>query len=185
MPAIRLTAAALLGALCLPVAAQNLKPGLWEISNKLQSSNPQVEQAMAQMRQQMASMSPAQRKQMEEVMAKHGMQAAGSGPAGTSLRVCMTKEMLERDGVPAQQQGNCTTTAQPRSGNTQKISFRCTNPEATGEGQYTYLSPEAYSGKTVVTSVRQGKSETMTVEGAGKWLSADCGGLKPMGAAAK
>ncbi|WP_298931070.1 DUF3617 domain-containing protein [uncultured Ramlibacter sp.] len=176
--------AALAALLCLPAAAQNLKPGLWELSNKMQSSNPQMEQAMTQMKQQMASMSPAQRKQMEEMLAKQGMQMGSAGPGAMSVKVCMTKEMLERNGVPAQQQGSCKTTAHPRVGNTQKISFSCTDPQASGEGLYTFTSPEAYSGRTVMTSTRQGKAETITMDGAGKWLSADCGAIQPVQPAA-
>jgi len=170
----------LLAALCLPAAAQSLKPGLWELTNRMQSSDPKVDQAMAQMQQQMAAMPPEQRKQMEEMLAKQGMKLGSAGPGAISAKVCMTKEMLEREGVPAQQQDNCKTTVQPRVGNTQKISFRCTNPDSSGEGEYTFTSPEAYTGKMRVTSVRQGKTDTMTMDGAGKWLGADCGGIKPL-----
>jgi hypothetical protein len=42
--------------------AENLKPGLWEVTHKMQTSGGQMEQGMAQMQQQMASMPPEQRK---------------------------------------------------------------------------------------------------------------------------
>jgi len=38
-----------------------------------------------------------------------------------SVKVCMTKEMVERAHVPVQQQGDCQTTMQTRTGNTMKL----------------------------------------------------------------
>lgn len=59
-----------------PVAAQSLKPGLWEINNKMQSSSGQVEKAMAEAQKQMAAMPPEQRKLMQDMMAKQGVAMA-------------------------------------------------------------------------------------------------------------
>ena len=61
--------AAALVAFASAAGAQTLKPGLWEVTNKMQSSSGQMEQSMAQMQQQMASMPPEQRKMVEEMMA--------------------------------------------------------------------------------------------------------------------
>jgi hypothetical protein len=47
------------------------------------------------------------------------------------------------------------------------------------------MGPEAYSSRMKVTTQVQGKSETTTIEGAGKWLAADCGGIRPMAPPAK
>lgn len=174
--------AALLGALlacALPSLAQGTKPGLWEITNKMGGS-AEMDQAMAQMQQQMASMPPAQRKQMEDMMAKQGMSMGAGAGGGISVKVCMTKEMVERNEMPPPQQGECKSTASPRIGNTQKISFSCTQPPSSGEGQITYTSNEAYTMKMVTTTTVKGKPEKMTLDGTGKWLSADCGAVKPM-----
>ncbi|MEP6790421.1 MAG: DUF3617 domain-containing protein [Ramlibacter sp.] len=178
MKAHHLFATAVAAVLCLPAAAQSLKPGLWEVTNTM-VGNPQMEQAMAQMQQQLAAMSPAQRKQMEEVMAKQGVQMGGAAGGGMSAKVCMTKEMVETTPVPVQQHGDCKMTTQQRSGNTQKMAYTCTNPPSTGEGEYTFLGAEGYKGKMTVTSSARGKQQTMTMEGSGKWLGADCGTIKP------
>lgn len=183
MKARHVLAAAACAALCLPAAAQQLKPGLWEVTNKI-SGNPQMEQAIAQMQQQMASMPPAQRKQMEETMARQGVQMGG-GAAGVAVRVCMTKEMVDQNPVPVQQQGDCKTTTQQRTGNTYKTAFTCANPASSGEGEYTFMGPEAYKGKMTVQSSPRGKPETMTMEGSGKWIGADCGSVKPFPTAKK
>jgi hypothetical protein len=93
----------------------------------------------------------------------------------------MTREMVERNEVPPPQQGDCKSSASPRVGNTQKISFSCTQPPSSGEGQITYTSNEAYTMKMVTTTTVKGKPEKMTLDGSGKWLSADCGAVKPVG----
>lgn len=94
----------------------------------------------------------------------------------------MTKEMAEHDAIPAGR-GDCKTSQQQRSGNTMKMSFTCTNPPSTGESQVTFDGAGSYSSKTTVTTTTHGKPETMTMEGSGKWLSADCGSVKPIQAA--
>src|SRR5690349_945397 len=106
-------AAALLAAATLPAAAQTLKPGLWEMRQKMQGG--EMDKAMAEMQQQMKSMSPEQRKQMEAMMAARGVQMGPSAGGGMAVKVCMTKEMVERDEVPAAQ-GDCKTTSQKRTG---------------------------------------------------------------------
>lgn len=159
--------------------AQAMKPGLWEIKNKMQTSGGQMEQGMAEMQQQMAGMSPGERKKMQEMMAKQGVSIGAVGPAAMAVKVCMTKEMAERNEIPAQQDG-CKHTTSPRSGNTMKMSFTCTNPPSSGEGQVTFANPEAYTMKMTMTTAVQGKSEKVNMDASGKWLSADCGAIKPM-----
>jgi len=167
------------GSFAVGAAAQDLKPGLWEVSNKLQSASGEMDKAAAEMQQQMAGMPPEQRKMMEDMMAKQGVKMGAGGPGETSAKVCMTKEMVERNEVPAQQ-GNCKTTSHPRTGNTMKLAFTCTDPPSSGDGVYTIVSPEAYTMKLVLRSTAQGKPEAMNMDASGKWLGADCGKVKPM-----
>ena len=161
-------------------SAQNMKPGLWEVTNNMKSgSGGQMEQAQVQMQQQMAKMTPEQKKMMQDMMAKQGMQM-GSGPGGgMSVKTCITKEMAARDELPMQQ-GDCRTTNQQKSGNTMKFAVACANPPSTGEGQVTLTSPEAFSMRMAVQSKAGGQSHTVNMEGTGRWLSADCGSVKPM-----
>jgi len=178
MKSIHLLAAALV-ALASSAGAQTLKPGLWEVTHKMNDGNGQVDTQMAQMQKQMAAMPPAQRKQMEDMMAKHGTQMPAAAPGGgMSMKMCMTREMADRSDIPAQQ-GDCKTTQQSRSGNTMKMAFTCTNPPSTGEGQYTFTSPESYSMKMAVNTTVKGKPHKTNMEGSGKWLGADCGNVKP------
>lgn len=163
------------------VMAQTMKPGLWEISNKMQSDSGEMEKAMADMQKQMASMPPDQRKMMQDMLSKQGVAmgpGAGSGMS-VAVKVCMTKEMAERNEVPAHE-GDCKQTVSPRSGNTMKLSFVCAKPPSSGEGQVTFLSPESYRMQMSVNSSAGGKPVKMTMDGSGKWLAADCGSVKPI-----
>lgn len=161
-------------------SAQSIKPGLWEMQHQM-GGNPQMDQAMAQMQKQMAAMTPAQRKQMEAMMGQQGVTmptpAAGGGMA---MKVCITPEMAARSELPSQSEGQCTSTVTSRSGNTLKMRFVCQNPPSTGEGTYTFSGDTAYTMKMVMTTTRQGKPESMTMDGQGRWLSASCGAVKPV-----
>jgi hypothetical protein len=159
--------------------AQSMKPGLWEITSKMQSGSGQMERQMAQAQERMASLPPDQRKMMEEMMARQGVKMGTAGGGGMTMKVCMTKEMVERNEMPSQQRGDCKTTSQSRSGNTMKMAFACTNPPSSGEGQFTFNGSEGYTMKMAVNATVQGKPETMNMDATGKWLGADCGDVKP------
>ncbi len=167
-----------LAGLALAAQAQSMKPGLWEMQNKM-GGNPQMDQAMAQMQQQMASMTPEQRKMMQDMMAKQGVSMAPGKGGAMAVRICVTPEMAARQEVPSQTEGDCTTTVTSRSGNTMKMKFVCKNPASDGEGTYTFQGDSAYTANMVVRASHQGKPQTTTMDVQGKWLAADCGTIKP------
>jgi hypothetical protein len=169
-------AAGVLAAACLPAGAQQLKPGLWEIHNK--TNNAEMDQAMAEMQKQIASMPPGERKQMEAMLAKQGVRMTPGAGGGMTVQMCMTKEMVERDDVPMQD--GCRTTRNQRSGNTIRTAFTCANPPSSGEGEFTFQGSEAYTSKMTVRSQVGGKTDTTAMETRGKWLKADCGNVKPV-----
>lgn len=171
------------GLMATPAAAQTMKPGLWEVNNKMGGSGDmgaKMSAAMEQMKAQMASMPPEQRKQMEKMMAQQGINMSPESGGGMSARVCITKEMAARNEAPAQQQTDCKREAFQQSGNTTKFKFSCKNPPSTGEGTVTMHNPESYSMQMKVT--RQGGPDTgtMTMDAQGKWLGSDCGNIKPI-----
>ncbi|MDT8441191.1 MAG: DUF3617 domain-containing protein [Desulfuromonadales bacterium] len=158
--------------------AENVKirPGLWEHSFTIKSRSGEMESAMAQMQEQLASMPPAQRQMMEQMMAAQGV---GVGSMGTSVKVCVTREMSEHDYVP-QKDGDCKHQVIKRTGNTMKFRFDCAgDPPSSGEGEITMSNSKTYSGKTTVNTRVDGKPERMEMTQTGKWLSDDCGSIKP------
>jgi hypothetical protein len=94
-----------------------------------------------------------------------------------AMKVCITPEMAAKQDLPMQ--GECTSTVTSRSASTLKMSFVCKKPPSSGEGTYTFSGDTAYTMKMVINSMHQGKPQTTTMDGQGKWLSADCGTVKP------
>ncbi|MBC8058442.1 MAG: DUF3617 domain-containing protein [Rhizobiales bacterium] len=162
------------------VHAQTQAPGLWEHSFKLTSQGGEMERAQAQMQAQLAAMPPEQRKKIEEMMKGRGVTLGGA--QGTSVKFCLSKEQAAKPPEP-QMAGDCRQTDVKRSGNTMSYQFACTTPQrVSGEGQVTYLGEKAYTGKSTMTTQLQGQPQQMGMDMAGRWLAADCGDVKPLGA---
>jgi hypothetical protein len=159
--------------------AQNIKPGLWEFTTQMQGGSGQTSDAMAQAQKQMDSMPPDQRKMMQDMMAKQGVQMGTGAGGGMRAKVCVTQEMVDRNEVASQQDG-CTHKNGPRIGNTMKFSYVCTKPPSTGEGQVTFTGPESYSTKMTSTTTVNGRPEKMEMQNSGRWLGSDCGTVKPL-----
>lgn len=161
--------------------AQSTKPGLWEITNKM-GGNAQLDSAMAQAQKQMAALPPEQRKMMEDMMGKQGINLPSIGTGGAMvMKICITPEMAARSEMPNPQEGDCTTTITSRTGNSMKAKFACTDPPMTGEGTYTFSGDTAYTVDMKMNTTQNGKPESMTIKGGGKWLSSSCGSVKPIG----
>lgn len=155
-----------------------MKPGLWEVTSKLGGS-AEMDKAMAQMQQQMASMPPEQRKQMEAMLAKQGMSMSGA-PGGMQTKMCITQDMVARSQMPVQTQGDCTSSTSDKTSTGMKFKFTCTSPPSSGEGQYTFMGDSAYTMKMKINAAQQGKAVTTTLDSSGKWLGAGCGNIKPI-----
>lgn len=160
-------------------SAQNMKPGLWEIRSQMQGGAGGKNDELAQMQKELQGMSPDERKMVEAMMAKQGVSVSAAPGGGMAMKVCMTKEMVERNDMPSQQ-GDCKHSYSPRSGNTMKFSFACTKPPSSGEGSITFTSPEAYSTRMRTASGTPGRQEKMDLQSSGRWLGADCGSIKPI-----
>ncbi len=179
MPRLAPTVLAL--ALCTPLlaAGQAVKPGLWEVTQKM-GGNAKMDAAMAQMQQQMASMSPEQRKMMQDMLAKQGMSMPGAAPGGgMSMRYCLTPEMAARNDPPPPADGKCTSKVTQRSASEMKMTFQCTEPPSSGDGTFRFQGDGAYTSVVNVVTQVAGKPERTTIEGAAKWVSANCGAVKP------
>lgn len=171
----RLSAILLIFAAAL-AGAQSMKPGLWELNNKMKNSNPEMGLAMSAAAKQLASMPPEQRKQMEDMMAQHGagMPKIG-GDGGVVVTACITPEMAARHDLPTGQQGHCSSQNQPVADGL-NVSFNCTSPASSGHGQVRFNGDTAFNMTMNVSSSARGKPEQMTVETSGHWLGPNCTG---------
>ena len=182
MPVRRIALAVFTSAMfiAVPSSAQNMKPGLWEVNNKMQSDNKQLEEAMSMMQQHLANLPADQRKQVEGMMNQHGMQMPTQGKDGAmQIKMCITPAMAAQNDMPIYDDGNCSQKRSAVVGRTMKVSFACSNPEAKGEGQVTFNSDTDYSMQMKVTTAATGKPEVMRMNLAGRWLGADCGKIRP------
>ena len=166
----------------LAVGAQTQAPGLWGHAFTLKSAGGEMERALAEMKKQMDAMPPEKRQQVEQMMASRGVKMGAQGGSG---KVCLTKKQAARPAEPKVPEG-CTQQVDQRSARSVKFHFECTKPSASrGEGEMTYLSEKAYTGKMNITGEVSGKPQQMSMEMTGKWLAAECGDVKPSGALAR
>ena len=164
---------ALLG-FSLPASAEKLKldvePGLWQHSFSIETASGELERAMQQLEQQLASMPAAQRQMMEKMMASQGM---SFDLKSRSMQVCLTQQQIDRGQLP--QQDGCQQQLNQTGDSSYRFSFSCdTNPPTSGEGEMTFSSRKAYNGSASFTTEVNGKAEQMTMQQSGKWLKAEC-----------
>jgi Protein of unknown function (DUF3617) len=131
------------------------------------------------MKKMMDAVPPERRKEVQAMMAKQGAWMS-YGEEGTAVRICITKDMAQRATPPASDP-NCSYKGTPRQGDRQTISFTCTNPTRSGEGEITYQGDSSYhSVMTLKGDTGKGTSTTMKIEGTSRFLSSDCGTVKPL-----
>lgn len=147
----KLVVVMVLGASAFTAQAQVSKAGLREVTTKL-GSIAGMDKAMAQMQQQMASMPPERRKQIEAMLAKQGMSTTGA-PGGVMSKLCIAKDMVERSQMPVKKtRGDCTSTTSNKSNTGVTFKFICASPPSSGEGQYTLIGHSAYTMKMKINT---------------------------------
>lgn len=165
--------------LAAPALAGDMKAGLWEVKTLKQVVDGQDMQAqMRQMQQQMASLPPEQRRQMEAMMRQQGV---GIGPGGAT-RMCISEEMARRDTPVIDPDGRCQPTKMSRSGNTLRYEFECMieGRRSQGRGESTFSGNSVHSRMDMLTMDASGR-HTMQMESQMTYLGPDCKGLAPVG----
>ncbi len=165
-------------------ADSGMKAGLWEVKTLKQmvdgqDMKAQMAAAQAQMQQQMASMPPEQRKQMEAMLGRQGMGAGGGG----TMRMCISEEMAKRDTPVVDPEGRCQPAKMSRSGNTMRYEIDCTvdGRRSQGKGESTFSGNTIHSRMDMTTTDARGR-HTMQTESQMNYLGRDCQGLAPVGA---
>jgi hypothetical protein len=181
---VRALAWAALATTCLaalPAQAQ-MKAGLWEtrvIKQTLNGEDLSAKMGDAQKRMQeaMARMTPEQRKQMEQMMGKQGVQLGSPGTA----RFCVSAAMAARQEPLPDPDNQCKNEKFARSGNAVDFEFVCTRPDGTmrGKGRATF-SGDSSRTEMNMSGQRAGKPVNMVMESESRYLGADCKGLKPI-----
>ena len=150
-------------------AADRLKPGLWSMNMKSDAMKDR----------EMPKISPEQAAQMK----KMGMKIPEMQDGGMVMKVCMTKEMTERDQPQQMDQKNsgCEMKNFKRSGDSYTGEMVCDGPDMKGVGKIAgkYPTAESFNSTYDFKGTVQGQPANHHQETSGKWLSADCGDVKP------
>eukprot|EP01036_Dinobryon_divergens_P059080 gene59080-78824_t len=147
----------ILGAVLFVLSAQfgfaaEVKPGLWEMEFDAQGMGPEAQAAMKQME----SMPPAQRKQMEAMMAQMGV---SMGAKAGSVRFCITPEQAKANDVPVQDDGDCKNKVLSRSEKSMKVEFKC--PDTQGTATVSFLSSTLYETKIDAKTTEGGQQRNI------------------------
>jgi hypothetical protein len=161
------------------------KPGLWEVQSTTQGTGMPGGGGggMADMNEAMSKMSPEQRAMVERMMKERGV---GAGAKPHSFRYCLSKEAAEREWAPPKPDADteCTHQVSSTSSSSANFSFNCKRKDGStveGQGRAHDLTPESYAAEIDMKMQHDGKPMEVHTQQSGKWLGADCKGLKPMG----
>ena len=149
-------------------AAFKLQPGLWEVQTKT-NINGKSGDHMAKMQEAMKKLSPEQRAQMEKMMGSKGM---GFGDKG--MKVCHNEITSSPENMAGDKKSRCTITDKKELADGIRFNFKCDNGSGTAE----YHAPSAtnYNGWNEIKTTK-GQSR---IEFTGKFVSKDCGNIKPL-----
>src|SRR5687768_10008814 len=147
-------------------AAEQMKPGLWEMTMKSDA---------------MANMPPMSPEQLEQ-MRRMGITMPQTQDGGIVTRVCISKQMAERDQPPVMQNdAGCQSKNYRRTGNTYSVDIVCNGPTMKGEGRAkgTFTGTDRFTSTYDFKGTMDGQPVNQHHDSSGKWLSADCGNVKP------
>jgi len=156
----------------------DIKPGLWENTTVTQISGLTMP-AMPQLTpDQLAKLPPATRDMMK----------GGPGaPQTNTMKVCITREQLSKP-LLSRQDKSCTNKLVSSTSNTQQIHVECVRGNTTSAGDLSLERVDSEHLKGDMTMKTAGDSSTkgsvgqnMTIKMSfnNKWLSSDCGDVKP------
>ncbi|WP_051237620.1 DUF3617 domain-containing protein [Ottowia thiooxydans] len=162
--------------------AQSVKPGLWDtrvlkmtVDGKDMLS--QMNAAQEQMRQAMAKMPADQRKKMESML-------GGQGGDAMSSRICISPEMAAKDNAMFQQPPNsdCDAPKFNKSGNRMNFEMSCKHEggRTVAKGETVFGGDEMSSKVEAVMTGAGGAKRTSVTETQMKFVSANCGTVKPV-----
>jgi len=159
----------------------DIKPGLWQIDVAMpgQAGGNRMAGMMAQMKAQMASMPPEQRKQIEKAMAELDSRGTEFTDQGVRLKECISKDDIARfDLLGKKAPESCTRTSSPMAGGV-NVSMSCTRPQMKIDAAIKFQGDKAYTFESLATLPGpDGKPTTQKTSGSGKWLGGDCGKIK-------
>jgi hypothetical protein len=152
-----------------------VKPGLWQVDMTREGEGVP---AMPDMSERLKNMPPERRAQMEAMMKSRGVDL--SGGLG-HMKVCLDKDSIDRGRWQGENDpGRCKTEMKSRTATRWSWHSECTEPASVSDGEAAFVNDQTYTVDTTSTVTRDGKSRTIKMHVASKWLGADCGDIKPV-----
>jgi hypothetical protein len=173
---IRIGTSVLLAMLCLtlcavaPAQVAPIKPGLWQVQSEREVNG----QKAPDMSDRLKNMPPERRAQIEAMMKKQGIDVGGN-----ITKICQTSEMLDSKNF-ANPIPDCKTTYSSRTNSSWKAHTSCPQNHIESDVEIVFATPENYTVKTDSTIQTEGQTRTTHMTMTGKWLSNDCGDVKPV-----
>jgi hypothetical protein len=157
--------------------AQNpapMKAGLWQIQMEREENGKKMPSASDRMQEHMKTMTPERRKQFEDMMHKQGIDPS----AGGVMKICYSQKMVDQGSWT--DEGICKTDFSTRTATSWKWHSVCHDLGYEGDGEARFSDRENFVIKSSGVMKKESKTTTSNITRTGKWLSADCGDLKPM-----
>ena len=162
----------ILGAFAAQAQVAPIKPGLWQVRSERETNG----QKAPDMSERLKNMPPERRAQFEAMMKERGIDTSGN-----ITKVCQTREMLDSkyfaNAIP-----DCKTTYSTRTNSSWKSHTSCAQNHIESDAEMIFSNPENYTVKIASTTQSEGQTKTSHMTMSGKWLSADCGDVKPLSA---
>lgn len=149
-------------------AAGQMKPGLWEMTMKSEAMKN------------MPKIPPEQMEQMRQM----GMNVPQMQDGGMVTKVCISKEMAEREQPPQMtgMESGCETRNYQRKGSSYSFDIVCDSDNMKGEGtaKGSFRGNESFNSTYDFKGTAKGKPLSQHHESSGKWINAACGEVKPL-----
>lgn len=153
-----------------PLLAEQIQPGLWEVSSSGMQIDGQPLPAMQQMLEQLDRLPPEQRQVMEQMLARQGVALGDQG-----VRVCLTEEQVKARRLPIEQEAGCTQEITDSSASHWTFRYQC--PSSKGEGTARFISDREFTTE-VKSTIQSGQgTQDAEVKSHARWVAADCGAL--------
>ncbi len=149
--------------------AVDIRPGLWEMTTEMKVKGKSIN-PMEQIQQTMKNLSPEQKKQMMQAMAKSGINIGSKG-----IKTCMTDEMIKEADLNFQKEGDCTTKVTKKTSKEISSRYSCKDGSS-GTSTVKIKNDKFYSGDMKMRNSKGEKSE-MTFQA--KFIKSNCGKVKP------
>ena len=169
-----------------PNLGMGIQPGLWEAKatqqvvdgHDVQAKMAAAQQEMAQM---LKNMPPAQRQQMEKAM-------GARMTAGGTTQICISPAMAAMDKPLPSKDMQCDSIKTQRKGNSLDYEINCKSASHSikGKGKSTFTATSMKTQMDMQTQDnKSGQQHRMQTASEMRFLSADCGTIKPLDALAK